>query len=464
MEKTSDKVRTDAFRQDFMIGQKKGYGTDKISRQRPQMRQKMTDQDLSDLYATNAIVQNIIDIPAEDMTQNGWDIEMKDNTLHDQLMKKLRDLNAKQAFYKCRQYERLRGDGFIALGLTQSTAFKLSDLLDPLKIKSIDYLNSFSSYKVNNFVMNRDPFSPAYGTVDYFQINRLTPIGQQILSGTSIAEADNKIHSSRLIHDQTRLLEEDELEGKGQSILEPLYDVIKVLDTSLWSVGQILYDFVFKVYKSDDAAGLSKSDKAELGMLLDFAFRTEALGIIGANEELEKKATPVTGLKDLLEYVWDYLSGAVRMPKSVIKGQQAGTIAGAQYDVMNYYARISAMQENQLRPHLEHLINLILQSEEFSHSDPEKVDYQIKFNPLWHVDSETDSKIRLQNAQADQIYLVNGVADPDEIKAARFGVTGMSKVAESASLDGYSKEEIEAMAKHVYHQYQEAHKHGKTNS
>jgi phage-related protein (TIGR01555 family) len=255
------------------------------------------------------------------------------------------------------------------------------------------------------------------------------------------------------------LLEEDEQEGKGQSILEPLYDVIKVLDTSLWSVGQILYDYVFKVYKSDDADGLSKSDKAELGMLMDFAFRTEALAIVGKDEDIEKKATPVTGVNFLLDYVWDYLAGAVRMPKSVIKGQQAGTIAGAQYDVMNYYARISAMQENQLRPHLEHLINLILQSDEFGHSDPESVDYHIKFNPLWHVDSETDSKIRLANAQADQIYLVNGVADPDEIKAARFGSTGMSGVPESASLDGLSKEELDAMAKQVYHQYQEAHKH-----
>lgn len=464
MQKTIDTVRTDGFREDFMTGQKKGYGTDKITRQRPQIRQKMTQQELSDLYATNAIVQNIIDIPAEDMTQNGWDIELKDNKLHDQLMKKLRVLNAKQAFYKCRQYERLRGDGFIALGVTQSVNFNLSDPLDPLKIKSIDYLNAFSSYKVNNFVMNRDPFSPAYGTVEFFQINRLTPIGQQILSGTSYAEVDNKIHSSRLIHDQTRLLEEDELEGKGQPILEPLYDVIKVLDTSLWSVGQILYDYVFKVYKSMDADDLSKSDKAELGILMDFAFRTEALAIIGKDEELEKKATPVTGVNFLLDYVWDYLAGAVRMPKSVIKGQQAGTIAGAQYDVMNYYARISAMQENQLRPHLEHLINLILQSEEFNHLEPEKVDYQIKFNPLWHVDSETDSKIRLANAQADQIYLVNGVSDPEEIKAARFGPTGVSNTPNAASLDGLTEKEIEAMAKEVYRAHQEAHKHGEANS
>ncbi|MFT8928515.1 MAG: phage portal protein [Sporolactobacillus sp.] len=459
MQKTIDKVRNDAFRTDFMIGQEKGYGNDKITRQKPQMRLRLSQQDLSDLYATNAIVQNIIDIPAEDMTQNGWDIEIKDNVLHDQLMKKLRDLNAKQAFYKCRQYERLRGDGFIALGLTQSVTFNLADPLDPLKIKSIDYLNPFSSYKVNTFMVNQDPFSQDFGTVDYFRINRLTPLGREIMSG--VQDLDNRIHASRLIHDQTRLLEEDELIGRGQPIIEPLYDVIKVLDTSLWSVGQILYDFVFKVYKSEDAADLSKSDKAELGMLLDFAFRTEALGIIGTNEDLEKKATPVTGIKDLLDYVWDYLAGAVRMPKSVIKGQQAGTIAGAQYDVMNYYARISAMQENQLRPHLEHLINLILQSEEFNHLDPEKVDYQVKFNPLWHVDSATDATIRFNLAQADQIYLQNGVLDPEEVKEARFGSSGMSNVPESASLDGLSKEEIDAMAKEVYHQYQEAHKDGK---
>lgn len=121
-----------------------------------------------------------------------------------------------------------------------------------------------------------------------------------------------------------------------------MYDIIKVLDTSLWSVGQILYDYTFKVYKSKDIAGMRKEDKRELSMIMDFMFRTEALAVIADHEELKKESTNTGGINNLLDFVWDSLAGAARMPKTVIKGQEAGTIAGAQYDVMNYYSRIAA--------------------------------------------------------------------------------------------------------------------------
>lgn len=89
-------------------------------------------------------------------------------------------------------------------------------------------------------------------------------------------------------------------ETKGRSIFESLYDIITVMDTSLWSVGQILYDFAFKVYKTDDIDALNKDDKANLTAMLDFMFRTEALAIIKGDEQLTKESTNVSGMKDLL--------------------------------------------------------------------------------------------------------------------------------------------------------------------
>lgn len=224
---------------------------------------------------------------------------------------------------------------------------------------------------------NEDMFSPKYGQVERFKIRR-----RSSNSGIVVPQLEETIvHSSRFLHDQTRRLEDDE---RGQSLLEPMYDIIKVLDTSLWSVGQILYDYTFKVYKSKDIAGMKKEDKRELSMIMDFMFRTEALAVIADHEELKKESTNTSGINNLLDFVWDYLAGAARMPKTVIKGQEAGTIAGAQYDVMNYYSRIAASQENEMKPLLERIIRMLLWAEDEpgGRVDPESLEWEIKFNPL----------------------------------------------------------------------------------
>lgn len=433
------------IRNDFMSGNGKGYGRDVLTRQAPGVRRKLTNADLSQLYADSAIVQNIINIPAEDMTRSWFTLRMKDEKLKNDIMSKLADLKAKEAFKKMRSYERLRGDGFISLGVTQSVPFELSDPLDERKLKRLDYIHAFSGMKVSSFIPNEDMFSPNFGQVELFQINRRSQVGQQIAG-----VLNDNVHATRLIHDQTRRLED---EYRGQPLLEPLYDIITVLDTSLWSVGQMLYDFAFKIYKADGVDDMSAQDKNELGMIMDYMFRTEALAIIGANEELKKETTQTSGIKDLLDYVWDYLSGAVRMPKTVIKGQEAGTITGAQYDVMNYYSRIAAMQENELKPHIERLIRLLLwSSDELGGTiNPDSLEWEIKFNPLWSVDSKTDAEIRKLVAETDQIYITNGVLTSDETRETRFGQFGLSNELKFSG----DEADLENMAKEVYSAWKE---------
>lgn len=432
------------YRQDFMQGHGKANSKDKLTRQVASNRRVLSHEEITALYADNRIVQNIIDIPAEDATRHWFTLRMENQELARDIMSRLADLKAKEAFKKMRAYERLRGDGFISIGARQSRNIDLEQPLDPQFLKKIDYLHPFSSLKVYEFIMNDDVFDIDYGKLEHLRINRASR--HTILS----AESESKVHHTRLLHDQTRRLEEEE---QGQSLLEPLYDVLTVLDTSLWSVGQILHDFTFKVYKSKDIDTLSKEDKQELSTLLDFMFRTEAMAIIDTEEELTKQSTSVSGIKDLLDYVWDYLAGAARMPKTVIKGQESGTIAGAQYDVMNYYARIVSDQENDLKPKIEYLIRLLLWAEDEpgGRIDPDSLEWEIKFNPLWTVDSKTDAEIRKIVAETDQIYLSNGITTVDEVREARFGQFGITKEFTYSGDDA----EWQRMAEEVYGKWKE---------
>jgi phage-related protein (TIGR01555 family) len=437
-------------RNDFLVGHGKAGAKDSLSRQRiPLEYNRISHPELAAFYATNQFVQNIIDIPAEDLVRNWFKLKMKDEKLNGLLMRKLRDLNAKEAFTDMRRYERLHGDGFVSIGANQATNFTLAQPLDPLKLRRIDYLHAFSSYKVGSFQVNEDMFSPTYGQVEQFQINRRSQIGRQIAG-----DDNGYVHRSRLFHDQTRRLEMD---LQGQSVIEPMYDVLTVFDTALWSVGQILYDFTFKAYKSPGVDHMNKEDKQEFSMLADFMFRTEALALIGKDEELTKVTTNVAGIKDLLDFVWESMAGAAKMPKSVIKGQESGTITGAQYDVMNYYSRIAAAQETELRPHVERLIQyLMLCSDDVGgRINPDNVEWELVFNPLWNVDQETDAKIRKMHAEADNIYITAGVLDPDEVKANRFPELESSETALKTDSLIFTQEELDELLKRASERFRE---------
>lgn len=424
---------------DFMDGVGRGTHRDKVSRLVPGAYNRMAPIDLNNLYAGNRIVQNVVDIPAEDMTRNWFSLRCKDDQLARNIMSKLADLKAKDQFKQLFQLERIQGDGFISLGVTQRS---LLDLAKPMPdiVKSVDYLHAFSSLKVSEFILNEDVFSYDYGKLQSLIIDRSSKNMQSEHQGNA------EVHTSRLLHARTRWIEGEQ---QGQSLIEAMNDVFKVFDTTLWSVGQILYDYTFKVYKSEGIKDLDEADKRRLSLLMDFMFKTEALAMIGDSEELSKQTTNVSGIDNLINFVWDVMSACARMPKTVLKGQEAGTIAGAQYDVMNYYARIAADQENVMKPLLEQLIRLIMRSEEFN-VDPESVEWEIKFNPLWQVDSKTDAEIRKLVAETDQIYIVNGVLGVDDVGKARFGQFGLT---DELKLSGDSAD-WEGIAKSVYEGYE----------
>lgn len=415
--KTIDQAKQ--YKEDFMQGNGKANQKDKLTRQIAGVGRKLSHDEITNLYGDSRIVQNIIDIPAEDMTRNWFTLKMKDDQLARNIMSKLADLKAKKAFKEMFTYERLRGDGFISLGVNQTNNFKISEELQIDKLNTVDYLHAFSSLKVNEFLINEDVFDIKYGQLEQLRINRASS------HGTQAQTTESSVHISRLLHSQTRRFEG---EAQGRSLLEPLYDILTVFDTSVWSVGQILHDFTFKVYKSKDIDNLTPEDKQQLSMVMDYMFRTEALAFIANDEELTKQGTSVSGIKDLLDFVWDLLSGAARMPKTVIKGQESGTITGAQYDVMNYYSRIVADQENEMKPHLEKLIRMLLMAEKElgGRIDPETLEWEIQFNPLWNVDAKTDAEIRKIVAETDQIYLLNNIITADEIREVRFGQFGLS--------------------------------------
>ncbi|HAK1019837.1 TPA: DUF1073 domain-containing protein, partial [Listeria monocytogenes] len=208
-------------RNDFMVGHGKANSRDKLTRQTPGNGQKLDLKACENLYASNSIAMNIVDIISEDMVRAGWSLKTDNKEMKKNIESKWRKLKTKDRFQKLYADKRLYGDGFLSIGVVSSNREQadLSTAIDPKTIKSIPYINTFNTQKVTQLYLNQDMFSEHFGEVEFFEVNRVSQLGEEILSGTT-ASTSEQIHRSRIIHEQGLRFEG---ETKGRSIFESLY-------------------------------------------------------------------------------------------------------------------------------------------------------------------------------------------------------------------------------------------------
>lgn len=424
-----------AYRNDWMISSTSSKGTakDPLSRQTSLIRRYFSDRQIAEIYAISGLFANLVDIPAEDATREWIEIQNVDHDLAEQIMNKLSNLGAQNAFQEAVKYERLVGDGLISVGVSQQGVWKISDPIEPRRLQDVVYIHPFSGGKMVNLLRNDDVFSPTYGQTELYEI--------------SDSRGTHLVHSSRLLHIITRQIED---EIRGIPLLERVYDLLLVFDNALWSTGQMMYNMNHKRLKTDGIDFSDKDTRQQMQNELEFEFNTLSLAIVGKDDELDYIG-PTVGipLKDMYDFAWEMLSCVSRMPKSHITGQPQGTVTGGQFDTLLYYMRIAGTQESYIRPPLEYLIDLnLLASKSGVGSgslDPDQVPYQMRFRPLWKLDDRTDAEIRKMNAEIDNLYMMNNVVSPQEIRARRFeDGTSLAQKLDMA------EEEILRIAKDVY--------------
>jgi len=435
-------------RKDFMTTEKSGSskgkaGSDPLKSQY-QYNEILKQREIDNIYRNKRIAQNIIDIPAEDATRE-W-IEFEDTSEAEDLIDKLNELNAQPAFQKMIEYERLTGDGFISLGCEQASSFEIDEPIEEGTLRDIEYLHPFSRKRMLDALLDDDPFSKTFNKFQYYE---LEPLDFQVGS--------RLVHSSRILHLQTRVFEGDEW---GSPLMQALYEPITILDSFAWSLGQIAYAMTFKVFKSDNINMGNRQEAKNIANELESFFNTMSLAVIGNDEELthEGPSGSLPNLKAMAEFIWDFLAGAARMPKSHMLGQQQGTVTGGEYDSLNYYMRISGIQENYLRPLLERLIDLLYKSSNsgVGSGSVEEPDYTLKFKPLWKLDKKTDAEIRELYSKIDKKYYEMNALSSDEIREKRFGSEGFMDEMEVDLND----EQIKELANEVHKAEQEAKENG----
>ncbi|MCO6514935.1 MAG: DUF1073 domain-containing protein [Snodgrassella sp.] len=407
---------------------------------------------LNNQYKHDAIARRVVAKPAEDATRNGWRLVIPDDpdkqdAYQDALDKlRLNDVLTQQLIY-----QRLHGDGYINFGVKEKNATDESKQLNPDDVVDVAFVHAFGQNHVDSYQVNNDPTSNNFKKEQAVVI-RQTQAGSTINNnGNQVPELANTkpiiIDKSRYFHISLDKFEDDQT---GTSIITRCQDQIKAMNTATESVGKILREFTIKVFKSDKVMGMDDIKYQEAVRNLSQAMNTESIAFIGSEDDLAKVSTPTNGMDTLFDFAWQSLSTACNIPKSVLTGEQAGSLAGASQDVVNYYDTIKSMQETLLKPEIEYIVKLLMYADNVAggQENPDDLEWHIEFKPLWSPDDKTQSETLVNHVNAASTLVGSGIYDPDEARQILDGqgnnaIQGMQTSPKTDSIDKLTPEQIE---------------------
>jgi hypothetical protein len=288
--------------------------------------------------------------------------------------------------------------------------------------------------------------SPLFGEPEYYTLTGF--------ADDSTADPP-KVHASRVLRFDGTDLPSDSRRGTwstGGLWGDPVYlrvrDALRDFDGGYDAAATLLDNFTQTVWGLPGVGRMIAEGKEELiqrrAGTIDFVRSVVNAVIVDTEvgETFERKATPIEGLPELLDRNGIRLAASSSMPLTLLLGlAPKGFATEDKSGQENWDDIVSARQELELRPGLDHLIGLILASQAGPSSGRVPDTWHIDFAPLTQPTDIEIAGVRKTIAEADAIYLDREVVSVEEIAASRFGGDGYSI---ETQLDQAAREEYAA--------------------
>ena len=228
------------------------------------------------------------------------------------------------------------------------------------------------------------------------------------------------VHSSRLMTIIMRPMPDmlkPAYNFSGMSLTQMIDGYVQMWLRCRQSVSDLLSNFSTTVLKTDMSQVLQGGESSDVFNRADlFTMLRSNKGLMLLDKDAEDMMqlnTPLGGLSDLQAQSLEHICVVSRIPSTILTGiSPSGMNASSDGEIRVFYDWISSQQEVHLRPILDVLIKII-QLDLFGVVDD---DIEFTFNPLWSMNEKEQSEIRTANANADQVYISNGVLSPDEVR------------------------------------------------
>lgn len=292
--------------------------------------QRITDQDITFAIKREPVAHRIVFAVAHDIYDNWLEAEPieeeQDKEAFDEAVQKaLAELNAKDIFTQAAVYERAYGWSIVVIGYRD----KGGSLEDPLQdAEEIVDLEVYSPLQIPEVDEDEDRDTPRFGLPEIYTVMR--------------SESERaKIHHSRVIHFATRLLNHP---WKGISVLEPVWDDLTTLRNIRWGMGQTMYRYGsgFPVVTIEGATKEELREwsrewgplTARTGLFKNETQEIDFRGLAGRALNPEPYYTPIM----------ENISAGTTIPMAILRGAQAGQLAGSEVNEREYFKYISDCQ------------------------------------------------------------------------------------------------------------------------
>lgn len=363
------------------------------------------------LYLQDWMARKVVEIPPEDMVRR-WRNWKADDDQITAIEDAETAMQVKDRVKQALIWARLYGGSIIVI----ADGAPMEQPLNPEGVRRDDTIRllTFSRARVSatgNIIV--DPLNELFGMPERFTIGA------------------RQVHASRVIVFKGRPYVDDRSVDVtqfsltesfwGSSVLAPMQYALANAQRSQTAFAQLIEEA-----KIDIVSVTGLGDKVSTQQDLDNTLRRwnlfaegkslSGVGLLEKDEETyDQKQVTFTDAPEIISTYLQIIAAAADIPVTRMLGRSpAGMNATGESDVRNYYDMIQAMQENELRPALGKLDEIIIRRA--LGNRPEEIWYE--WASLWNISDQERATIAKTKAETTAIYASLGVMMPETLAKA----------------------------------------------
>jgi len=385
--------------------------------------ERMDWDQVEHIYACDDTAEKIVDAPVDEafrkqpiFTKAG----IKDPDFNKELWDYLNSIDFLPQFVQACKWGRLYGAGFLMFGI--------ADGVDPSEevnfegIHNVPWFNKLHRWDMNSVDIIHDVSNPFFREPERYVFTR-GALSESELAGPHI-------HRSRVVRIEGARLPERLYRSNNyfnDSVLNRVQNAIKNFNSSHDSLAVLMQDFSAGVFKMKNLAQLigAGQDDAVLKRLslIDLKRSLVKSVVVDADEDFERKATPLSGIKDALQKIDDRLVAASKMPHTLLLGEgSSGNLSGSgESEQEQWDDYIKGLQKNDYKPAFMACMKILLSAKSNPVTKgiiPEGFD--MMFPPLNEPSQKEKAEVYKITAEGDAVYIAAQVLDPNEVAVSRF--------------------------------------------
>lgn len=370
----------------------------------------ISEKQINALMDTSWIAEIIVDQFSEFATRSGATVEVEETKrvgadLAEELEESIERWLNEQGVYAVlqRQVEKEResGEGYI-LPVTRELEDRGWDEPIPRRPEDVEAFNVFGKHKISNRKINEDVLSADFNDLEWIKVDTTVDGARQ----------RETIHPSRFTALISRRIRSED-EELGLSVFRRMINVLRSIINAEWSVGQIVFSMVFKVLKTNISDMDDQRQLEAANRMLEDHYNALSLAMIGQDDELQVKGLGqgLGGAGAVFDFLKDLISAATRVPKTILFGNNSGTIAGSEQDEINYFSRIANFQGTYLTPQLRWIIDLGLKARQAIEIpmrrngrpvvSPDDVRYTVNWSKIFDLTEKEQAELEKTRAETE---------------------------------------------------------------